>query len=214
MERYEKELDLPHLASVVRAVKELIDDPDDVMHRAANAQLQLGDLVCDLDEVAERVQAATDLIVEDVEMSFWQRARDLLVDPNLIALMLSQMGKLEKPLLYLSLYLLQNRREYYELAVDVLMRMIEYCRACGFEVRVELVEVSIGIDVHGRDLLVERAARDRLHECLLQSDAGSVPQATVQHQFQYDGLDVEHLSWQLPYGPPTEAVFLAQLSHD
>jgi membrane-bound serine protease (ClpP class) len=27
--------------------------------------------------------------VEDVEMSFWQRARDLLVDPNLIALMLS-----------------------------------------------------------------------------------------------------------------------------
>jgi membrane-bound serine protease (ClpP class) len=28
-------------------------------------------------------------VVEDVEMSFWQRARDLLVDPNLIALMLS-----------------------------------------------------------------------------------------------------------------------------
>jgi membrane-bound serine protease (ClpP class) len=27
--------------------------------------------------------------IEDVEMSFWQRARDLLVDPNLIALMLS-----------------------------------------------------------------------------------------------------------------------------
>jgi membrane-bound serine protease (ClpP class) len=27
--------------------------------------------------------------VEDVEMSFWQRARDLLVDPNLIAIMLS-----------------------------------------------------------------------------------------------------------------------------
>jgi membrane-bound serine protease (ClpP class) len=27
--------------------------------------------------------------VDDVEMSFWQRARDLLVDPNLIALMLS-----------------------------------------------------------------------------------------------------------------------------
>ena len=27
--------------------------------------------------------------IEDVEMSFWQRARDFLVDPNLIALMLS-----------------------------------------------------------------------------------------------------------------------------
>ena len=52
------------------------------------------------------------------------------------------------------------------------------------------------------------AARGRLKECLLQPDAGGVPQATVQHQFQYDGLEVEHLSWQLPYGPPTEAVFL------
>ena len=30
-----------------------------------------------------------DAAVEEVEMSFWQRARDLLVDPNLIALMLS-----------------------------------------------------------------------------------------------------------------------------
>jgi dienelactone hydrolase len=51
-------------------------------------------------------------------------------------------------------------------------------------------------------------ARRRLHECLLQPDAGGVPQATVQHRFQYDGLDIEHLSWQLPYGPPTEAIFL------
>ena len=24
----------------------------------------------------------------------------------------------------------------------------------------------------------------------------------------YDGLHIEHLTWQLPYGPPTEAVFL------
>jgi membrane-bound serine protease (ClpP class) len=30
-----------------------------------------------------------DAQIDDVEMSFWQRARDLLVDPNLIALMLS-----------------------------------------------------------------------------------------------------------------------------
>jgi Fic family protein len=37
----------------------------------------------------------------------------------LIALMLSQMKKLERPLLYLSLYLLQNRREYYELLMRV-----------------------------------------------------------------------------------------------
>ena len=51
-------------------------------------------------------------------------------------------------------------------------------------------------------------ARGRLKECLLQPDAGGVPEATVQHQFQLDGLDVEHLRWQLPYGPPTEAVLL------
>lgn len=37
----------------------------------------------------------------------------------LIALMLCQMKKLEKPLLYLSLYLLQNRREYYEHLMSV-----------------------------------------------------------------------------------------------
>lgn len=51
-------------------------------------------------------------------------------------------------------------------------------------------------------------ARRRLDECLLQPDAGGVPEATVQHRFQYDGLEIEHLSWQLPYGPPTEAIFL------
>lgn len=53
-----------------------------------------------------------------------------------------------------------------------------------------------------------RAALDRLHALLLEPDAGGVPRAEVQHQFDYDGLHVEHLSWQLPYGPPTEAVFL------
>lgn len=37
----------------------------------------------------------------------------------LIALMLTHMKKLEKPLLYLSLYLLQNQREYYELLMRV-----------------------------------------------------------------------------------------------
>ena len=50
-------------------------------------------------------------------------------------------------------------------------------------------------------------ARGRLQACLLQPDSGGVPRAQVQHQFVYDGLHVEHLSWQLPYGPPTEAYF-------
>ena len=52
------------------------------------------------------------------------------------------------------------------------------------------------------------AARSRLKELLLQPDSGGLPQAALQHQFQYDGLDIEHLSWQLPYGPPTEALLL------
>ena len=48
-------------------------------------------------------------------------------------------------------------------------------------------------------------ARRRLHACLLQPDTGNVPKAQLQHRFQFAGLDVEHLQWQLPYGPPTEA---------
>jgi dienelactone hydrolase len=51
-------------------------------------------------------------------------------------------------------------------------------------------------------------ARQRLRDCLLQPPTGPTPKAQLQHQFDYDGLRVEHLSWQLPYGPPTEAVVL------
>jgi len=51
-------------------------------------------------------------------------------------------------------------------------------------------------------------AVERLMACLAQPDTGGTPQATVHRQFAYDGLHVEMLSWQLPYGPPTEAVFL------
>ena len=43
---------------------------------------------------------------------------------------------------------------------------------------------------------------------LLQPATGGAPKAKLQHQFEYDGLHVEHLHWQLPYGPPTEAVVL------
>ena len=53
-----------------------------------------------------------------------------------------------------------------------------------------------------------REARARYRDCLLQPDAGGTPRPTLQHQLEYDGLEIEHLSWQLPYGPPTEALFL------
>jgi dienelactone hydrolase len=51
-------------------------------------------------------------------------------------------------------------------------------------------------------------ARERVKDCLLQPATGGVPKAQIQHQLEFDGLHIEHLSWQLPYGPPTEAVFL------
>src|SRR5438309_2222036 len=51
-------------------------------------------------------------------------------------------------------------------------------------------------------------ALERVKNCLLSPDSGGVPRAELQHQLEYDGLHVEHLSWQLPYGPPTEALFL------
>jgi dienelactone hydrolase len=53
-----------------------------------------------------------------------------------------------------------------------------------------------------------KGARQRVRDCLLQPSTGPTPKAQVQHQFDYDGLHVEHLSWQLPYGPATEAVVL------
>ena len=56
------------------------------------------------------------------------------------------------------------------------------------------------------------AWRDKAHSHLLerlaQPDTGGVPHATVRAQYTFDGLHVEELSWQLPYGPPTEAIFL------
>ena len=52
------------------------------------------------------------------------------------------------------------------------------------------------------------AARQRMQEALAQPDAGHVPKVTIQQQYTFDGLHIEELSWQLPYGPPTEAIYL------
>jgi dienelactone hydrolase len=52
------------------------------------------------------------------------------------------------------------------------------------------------------------SARRRYLEVLARPAAAGVPKATVHHRFQYDGLEVEDLSWQLPYGPPTAALVL------
>lgn len=51
-------------------------------------------------------------------------------------------------------------------------------------------------------------ARTRLRERLAQPDTGGVPEVTVQRVYEYDGLHIEELTWQLPYGEPTQAYFL------
>lgn len=53
-----------------------------------------------------------------------------------------------------------------------------------------------------------KLACERYRQMLLQPISGGVPQATVQRKFEHDGLSIEQLQWQLPYGPPTEAVLL------
>ena len=51
-------------------------------------------------------------------------------------------------------------------------------------------------------------ARGRFVDLLLAPDGAAVPSVTVEHKREFDGLEIEHLRWQLPYGPPTEAVLL------
>ena len=51
-------------------------------------------------------------------------------------------------------------------------------------------------------------ARARYRELISSPAASPTPVAVVQHQFEFDGLSMEHLQWQLPYGPSTEAVLI------
>ena len=51
-------------------------------------------------------------------------------------------------------------------------------------------------------------ARSRFRELLLGPGGAATPVAAVQHHLEFDGLSIEHIQWQLPYGPPTEALVL------
>lgn len=51
-------------------------------------------------------------------------------------------------------------------------------------------------------------ARARFRETLLGPGGAATPVPVVQHRLEFDGLSIEHLQWQLPYGPPTEALVL------
>lgn len=51
-------------------------------------------------------------------------------------------------------------------------------------------------------------ARRAVIERLGIPDVGGLPKVTVKKNYQYDGLHIEELSWQLPYGRATEAILL------
>ena len=57
-----------------------------------------------------------------------------------------------------------------------------------------------------------KAAHQRVAERLAIPDIGSIPEVSVCKQYSHNGLQVEELSWQLPYGRPTEAILLKPLN--
>jgi dienelactone hydrolase len=54
----------------------------------------------------------------------------------------------------------------------------------------------------------QKRALTRLQDRLAIPDIGGIPEVTVKKQYTYDGLQVEELTWKLPYGRPTEAILL------
>jgi dienelactone hydrolase len=55
-------------------------------------------------------------------------------------------------------------------------------------------------------------ARQRVADRLNIPNIGQLPKVTVKKEYQYDGLHIEELSWQLPYGNATEAILLKPLN--
>lgn len=54
----------------------------------------------------------------------------------------------------------------------------------------------------------QKEARQVLINRMAIPDIGRMPAIKVHKQYTYDGLHIEELSWQLPYGRPTEAILL------
>lgn len=57
-----------------------------------------------------------------------------------------------------------------------------------------------------------KTAKQRLIERMGIPDLGGLPKVTVRKQYIYDGLHIEELTWQLPYGRPTEGILLKPAS--
>ncbi|MCP1382374.1 dienelactone hydrolase family protein [Runella salmonicolor] len=54
----------------------------------------------------------------------------------------------------------------------------------------------------------QKEALAKTSELIFKPDLGKTPPVTVEKKYAYDGLDIEELSWQLPYGRPTKAYLL------
>ncbi len=54
----------------------------------------------------------------------------------------------------------------------------------------------------------QKEALAKTSELIFKPDLGETPSVTVEKKYAYDGLDIEELSWQLPYGRPTKAYLL------
>jgi dienelactone hydrolase len=50
--------------------------------------------------------------------------------------------------------------------------------------------------------------RGQFEERIMGPGGAATPVPAVQHQLEFEGLSIEHLQWQLPFGPPTEALLL------
>ncbi len=51
-------------------------------------------------------------------------------------------------------------------------------------------------------------ARARFLEAIQSPGPAATPVAVLQHQWEFDGLSIDHLQWQLPFDPATEALLL------
>lgn len=54
----------------------------------------------------------------------------------------------------------------------------------------------------------KKAARERYADRIAVPDIGPTPAVSVDKQHSYDGLHIEEISWQLPYGPRSEGILL------
>lgn len=57
-----------------------------------------------------------------------------------------------------------------------------------------------------------KAAKERLLDRLAVPEIGGLPVVNVKKRYEYDGLQIEEISWQLPYGNATDAIVLKPLN--